>query len=583
MSATLDRQRLALNEQAVLSVTVSGEGSSLPNPQIPEMPNFQVYNAGRAQNFSWINGKASASVTHNFVLTPLQEGRFTIPPIRAEKDGQTVQTGEMSLDVVKSDSASIPEARAQAGAPAPSPAPEKRQAAIFVSGTVDKTSVFVGEQVVYSFRMYNRVNLLRQPSYRAPETQGFWSEDLPPQRNFQSTVQGVPYQVTEVRTALFPTTPGKARVGSAQLSVALENVGADPFSNDFFASFFGRAEEKVLRTDPVTITVRPLPDPKPAGFKGAVGEYAISAALDKRETAVGQPVTLTVAVSGRGNIKSLPDIALPALANFRTLTDNAAVNIEKQDGQVRGSKVFKTVLIPTASGELTVPPVSYVYFDTNARAYKTISTKPFTLQVLPGAAGTVAGSSAPLPPGPSSSSPGIQRLSEDIHYIRTPRDIESQGPPLYRRAWFRWMNLLALFGVLGLALWRLYEKLFLANPMQVRFKAAHARAMNSITKAEKALSGNDLRTCADALAAALQGYIADKLGAGSPELSLKAAVALFREKNVSEHSGEKVRNVWESLDLIRFAPAQARPEDLRQAIERVRHVIEELEKAVLWR
>src|SRR6185312_12182291 len=68
VAASLDRQQVALNEQAVLSVTVSGSGSNLPEPQMPSIPDFQIYNAGRAQNFSWINGQASASVTYQYVL-----------------------------------------------------------------------------------------------------------------------------------------------------------------------------------------------------------------------------------------------------------------------------------------------------------------------------------------------------------------------------------------------------------------------------------------------------------------------------------------------------------------------------------
>src|SRR5688572_17546301 len=73
ISAGLDRNQISLNEQVRLTVTVSG-GGNLPAPQIPALPDFQVSNAGRAQNFSWINGQASASVTYNFVLTPLKEG-----------------------------------------------------------------------------------------------------------------------------------------------------------------------------------------------------------------------------------------------------------------------------------------------------------------------------------------------------------------------------------------------------------------------------------------------------------------------------------------------------------------------------
>ena len=143
--------------------------------------------------------------------------------------------------------------------------------------------MYVGEPAIFTFRLYNRVPILSQPHYQPPEMTGFWTEDLPPQRNYQTSVKGIPYNVTEVRTALFPSTPGKAHVGSAGLTVTLENFGTDPMGSDFFAQFFGRGEEKTLKTEPVSISVKSLPDPKPADFKGAVGDYTLSAQVDKEK------------------------------------------------------------------------------------------------------------------------------------------------------------------------------------------------------------------------------------------------------------------------------------------------------------
>ena len=107
VTASLDRNQIALNEQAVLSLTVSGNGNDLPQPQLPGMADFQVYGAGRSQNYTWVNGKASASVTYNYVLTPLKEGKFTIPSIRFQYQGQTSDTPAMSLEVVKGDASAV--------------------------------------------------------------------------------------------------------------------------------------------------------------------------------------------------------------------------------------------------------------------------------------------------------------------------------------------------------------------------------------------------------------------------------------------------------------------------------------------
>src|SRR5438128_497730 len=81
MSASLDHQRIAMNEQAVLRVTISGNSSNLPEPQLPGLKEFQISNAGTSQNYSWVNGQTTASVTHTYVLTPQQVGQFTIPPV----------------------------------------------------------------------------------------------------------------------------------------------------------------------------------------------------------------------------------------------------------------------------------------------------------------------------------------------------------------------------------------------------------------------------------------------------------------------------------------------------------------------
>ena len=147
---------------------------------------------------------------------------------------------------------------------------------LFADPSINPASI-VGQPVTYTFRLYNRVPLFSRPNYQPPQMSGFWSEDLPQSPPAQTTIEGLPYNVTELRTILFPTSAGAAHIGSAQLAVTIENLGSDPFSQDFFAQFFGRAEQKTLQTEPLTVHVKPLPDPKPADFDGAVGHFALSA------------------------------------------------------------------------------------------------------------------------------------------------------------------------------------------------------------------------------------------------------------------------------------------------------------------
>jgi hypothetical protein len=307
--------------------------------------------------------------------------------------------------------------------------------------------------------------------------------------------------------------------------------------------------------------------------------------VDKQKIAVGAPITLSLTISGKGNIKSLPDLTIPPLTNFRTFDANAATNIEKKDGEVSGSKVFKTVLIPTASGELTIPPVSFSYFDTSAHLYRSIKSHPLVIHVSPGTGGQagVVGS-GPAPSGlQPTSAPGIKMLGEDIRYIHTPASVESQGEPLYRRAWFRWLHIF-LAGLLGLgALARLYHLLFLSDTRLYRFRRAREEAMLAIKKTEDYLSKNDIRGAGGFLADVLQDYLAAKLGVEKRRQSLREIIENLKSRGLVPHTGEKVRNIWETLDLYQFAPAQVRPEEVRSSMQTVDHVIDEVEREITWK
>jgi hypothetical protein len=572
INASLDREQIAMNEQAVLSVVISGNSQKLPDPQMPGLTDFQISDAGRLQNFNWVNGQTTASITHRFVLTPKQVGRFTLPPIKVQADGNTLQTLPLDLEVVKGNAAAVP------AAPADSPANAQGAPALFVQASVDKPSVFVDEPVTFSFRLYNRTAFLRQPQYQPPDTSGFWNEDLPPQRNFQASVKGVGYQVVEVRTALFPTHPGKATIGSAALNVAIQNLSGD--ANDIFANFFGGGQEKTLRTDPITIHVKALPTPEPPGFRGAVGQYSIDTSVDRRSTATGQPITLTITVSGRGNIKSLPDVPLPQMTHFRAFDANAATNIEKKDYRVQGSKVYKTVLIPIASGDLTIPSISFVYFDPSEQIYKTLKTKPLTIQVKPGPAGSTSPSVGATPG--SQAAPGIKVLNEDIRYIKTPPSLATQGKPLHRRTSFQLMNALAFLFLIGSGLAAAYRKLFLSDPAQQRFRNARSKSNSWIQESDAALAGSDMGAASRALAQALQAFLAAKLNRREGGVALRPVVDELARRRLPAAQIDQVKSLWETLDLFQFAPAKVRPEELRVTRESVQTLLAQLDKEIKW-
>ena len=143
---------------------------------------------------------------------------------------------------------------------------------------VDRTRVLQGEQVNVTFKVYTRINLLNIALDKNPSMVGFWSEDLDsPQDEGLGTevINGKQYRVRVVkRMALFPTQSGSLEISPMVLQTAIQvrpQRSSDPFES-FFRDPFGRTVNHTIKSDPVRITVDPLPGGAPEDFRGAVGQ-----------------------------------------------------------------------------------------------------------------------------------------------------------------------------------------------------------------------------------------------------------------------------------------------------------------------
>ncbi len=385
ISASVNKNRVSLNEQIVLQVTVSGDVTNLPSPTLPPLDNFTVYSSGRSQSISIINNQISSSITFNYILSPRSVGKFVIEPITITYKNQVYKTEPIEIEVVQAQPV-----QPQQPQPLPQPAPyTSRQPSdlLFLTAEVDKKTAYVGEQITLTIKFFCGTTLLSQPRYIPPEIVGFTTEDLPPQKQYYTIVDGRRYLVTEIKTALFPIKSGRFRIGSAQMECNIEDFSFDFddfFSDDFFKRFFSRGKVQYLKTEPIEITVLPLPEQdKPKDFFGAVGEYNISAKLDKQKVEINQPVTLSITVSGKGDIKSVHEPKFPELSGIKRYQTLSSLNVSKNNYQVQGSKTFQIVMVPQLSGIHVIPEIQFSYFSPSLKSYRTIKTQSLRLEVVP--------------------------------------------------------------------------------------------------------------------------------------------------------------------------------------------------------
>lgn len=567
VNAEVSKSEVSIDEQIALSVTVAGPESSLPEPHIPALQSLSIYDSGRSQSLSIVNGRVSSSIVHTFVVIPRAVGKAVIPPITVTYKGQTVQTAPITITV---GAPNRPRQNVSPASPNRAAAPQAARTTpdIFVTAELDKKKAFVNEQVTLSVRFYTGVTLMQSPQYDAPSLSGFLAEDLPPERHGETSVHGRAYYYSEIKTALFPAQAGRQTVGSARVKAVAPPTLEDPGSPDFFARFFqqgmgGRVVE--LHSDPVALTAEPLPEAgKPAGFSGAVGQFTIAAAVDRSKVKAGEAVNLTVTISGQGNLKAVGDPIMPDMPQMRVFDTVSLLNLDKKNDIVSGSKVFKTVVVARVSGSVTIPPIRFDYFDPARRAYRRAETAPITLDVAPGDAGAIAA------PGFSPGAPrAITTVSQDLRYLKTPPMRGEGTRALEKIAFAGRLNALPFLIFLSAFGFSQYRRIALLDPAGARARGALRAAQLRLAEARRA----DPAQAVAALGEALAGYLAAKLGQPSSGLTAKRALELVRARKPDADAAllERVKDLWDELDMRRFAPSAANhpAEDIAAALSEI--------------
>lgn len=250
-------------------------------------------------------------------------------------------------------------------------APVDTTTAVSLHARLWPDTVYVGQQVLYQLvvfvdeRSRDRVRRMEaippemrgMMAYEAPQRSGILPSRVVGRRVFEPYIYQRP---------IFPLTSGDLVIPPSRLVYAM------PVS----ASFFSRVESMELWSDSTHIVVlEPPEDGRPTDYRGAVGRFRVEADIGAPSARVGDPLTLSMRVTGRGNVKLFPrpelDIpwasAVAAGERVRQGADSLLIG---------GTKEFHWVLTPRTAGRQQLPPLRYPYFNPDSRRYEVAETTP---------------------------------------------------------------------------------------------------------------------------------------------------------------------------------------------------------------
>jgi len=570
-SADVDRTSVGLGEQVQLTVTVQGTNiGGVPKPALPEMPDFTNLGSTSSQstNISFVNGRMTQQQTISFIyfLAPKQVGSLAIGPASLDFRGTTYQTQPIQITVTKESQA--PPRRRQAH---PSPLgwdPQFGQqqsvpvrGSVHVAGYADRTNVYQGEQVTVTYTFYTQQQIADLKLADVPAFTGFWSENLYEAKELEyrdREYQGQRYSAATIkRVALFPTRSGELEVGAMKLA------GQAVRSGGFF---FQNAEPFEVSSDPIRITVKPLPEAgRPASFSGGVGDFSVKASVSSDSSIDGAPINVVFAVAGTGNIRLVGEPKLSGISGLKVLSPETKDNVRTGEGRVSGTREFTFPVIPTADGKHVIPALEFGFFDPKSGAYYTRSASPLEF-IAVGAGGAAA---------VAETEQGMKVLGSDIRHIKENYS-SSVGSWSAAMPWWNWL-VYALGGAVfaaGLVVGRHRRRLEQDSGYARRSRSGGV-VKKRLAVARKALSSGNERDFYSALAQAITGYVGDRFNVEAGGMTGDELSAELVKRGAAAAAVDELLELVKGCDAARFSPGMAScsPADM---LERTRKLLEQL-------
>ena len=261
--------------------------------------------------------------------------------------------------------------------------------------TPDRTTAYVGEEIVLHYELITQADISGLEYVDPPKFQGVWAEDLEkPEKPepHRDIYEGQPVtRFTLLKKGVAPLAPGTLTIPPATVRLAVR-MAADPFVDPFS---FMRPTLLERSTKPVSIKVLPIPGH--ADFKGPVGKFDLHASVDRNRIAGGEAVTLKVKMTGTGNLRTSADPPHLEIPGARVYSPTAKNSTSRAAGHAVAQAEWSYVIVPGSAGDFTIPPVRIQVFDPAEKRVVDKTTAP--LNVFVEGTGALAAQNTPAAKG----------------------------------------------------------------------------------------------------------------------------------------------------------------------------------------
>ncbi len=557
--AKVSKKRVGMNERLRVDFEMNQDGDNF-NP--PSFEGFRVVGGpNQAISNSWINGKRSYSKSYSYFLSPTAQGTFSIGQATIEINGETFKTSPVSVFVTKA--VEVP----KDGNNVDYLASEN----VHLVAEVSKANPYINEAITVTYKLYVSHDVSITSSWREVETPkyaDFWSQNIDNSGNFkiyEGKYQGEDYRFVILRTTLlYPQKTGKLDIEPLTLDVPIDVPGS---SRDLFGRRLMSRVNKTISAGKRTIDVKPLPlEGKPDNFLGAVGDFSLDVATNKKKLNASEALELSVKVTGSGNLKltEIPTIKLPS--SLEVYEPEHKENVRTDRSGMRGDIQDVYTVVPQFKGKYPIRPITFSYFDPKTEQYKTLSSEEIVIEVENGPVNAELAEAT----NTDGTKKPVTLDNDQFKYIKLGANLKPIAAETFFKSKLFWglvggpFLLIPLFILAGSR-----RKKRLADVTGNRLRKANKLAKKYLGEAKKSMS--DKATFYEALERALHNYLKAKLDIVTVEMSKENISSLLEQHQVSNAVTGQFNELLKACEYARYTPATqvTIQQDYNKAVETI--------------
>lgn len=425
IDVSVDKTELARGETLVFTIRVFDQRQGMQLDLTPLTDDFDVLGTRTSSQIRSINGTVEAWTDYIVTLFPLNEGTITIPALVINN----ATTDAIEINVSNQ-----------------GPRSNQSSEELFLEIEVNKDSVYVQEQLLFTVRLFYTINGIRNPQFTELEMPESVIQLIGSPNQYEKLIDEVRYGVYEKRYVIFPQRSGPLEVPD----ILFRGEVTDGSSNFVFRNLNTRRVTAFIEGITIDIKERPAAALNSGMWLPVTGlRLEETWSTDLSELEIGESAIRTIAMIADG----LDGAVLPPFLNgdiegVNQYPEPADIQRTFVDGSIVGTRIETVSIVATDAGLIEIPEISIPWWN--------VETDQQEVTIVPATRITIASPEGELPSEQAIASTANIEDILDTTPILDLQSIEEQADAEFIEIESFWLNSL-IAGALAIVALSIYK------------------------------------------------------------------------------------------------------------------------------